>query len=116
MRILIAEDDINQTYYLGKVDYCLLNIDVARTHSILVDGRLVRQYTGAPVIGSGSELDAVIDATRDGQVYVIGSGQDVAEFRRRRLGNGISEALQSERFEVIYEGRDGKTKVWRLRR
>jgi hypothetical protein len=47
---------------------------------------------------------------------VIGSGENFADERRRNRGNGIAEVLESGRLEVVFEGRDGKTRVWRLRR
>jgi hypothetical protein len=115
--ILIAEDSINQTFYLGKVDYRLLSVDVARTHSILVDGVLRGQYTGTPIMGTGEELQAMLDQNDNhGQIYVIGSGEEFLQGRRERpRGRGIYEVLESDKLEVIYEGRDNRTKVWRRR-
>jgi Dolichyl-phosphate-mannose-protein mannosyltransferase len=114
--ILIAEDSIVQTYYLGRVDYRLLNVDVARKHSVVKEGVLRGQYTGTPILGTGREFSVVLDAATTGEVYVIGSGENFADERRRNRGNGIAEVLESGRLEVVFEGRDGKTRVWRLRR
>jgi hypothetical protein len=113
--LLIAEDSIVQTWYLGRVDYRLLDMRVAAEHSVVVDGVVRGQYCGTPVLGSGRELDAVLAAPRSGHVYVIGSGEDFENGRRTTRGNGIQEALDSGRFDVVYRGRDHRTVVWRLR-
>lgn len=110
--ILIAEDSINQTYYLGTLDYRLQAEDVAYRHAVVIEGRLRGNYTGTPYIVNGAELEAVLDAPSSGQVYIIGNGQ--LEMRSPLRGSGIREVLESDRLELIYEGRDeGRTKVWR---
>jgi hypothetical protein len=114
--ILIAEDSINQTYYLGRVDYRLLYEMEAAAHSVLVNGVLRGQYTGTPILGSGAALERVLDTAGDRDTYILGSGENFADGRRGMRGGGIYELLESDRLEVIYEGRDGRTKVWRLRR
>jgi hypothetical protein len=112
--ILIAEDSVAQTFYLGKVDYRLLNWEVARTQSILVDGVLRGRYTGTPIMGTGEELLALLDRTDiKGEIYIIGSGTTTPGSRRR--GNGIEEVLESDKLELIYTGRDGIAHVWRRR-
>jgi hypothetical protein len=113
--VIIAEDSINQTYYLGRVDYRLLNVDVARKHSVVKNGVLRGQYTGTPVIGSGAELMAILDKARGRRVYIIGSGEDFADHRERSRGNGIREVLEGQRLEKIFVGRDGRTVVWTVR-
>ncbi len=115
--ILIAEDSINQTYYLGKVHYRLLNVEVAKNHSFLDQGVLRGDYTGTPIIGTGRELEALLNRADVGNIYIIGSGDNFEYKNRRNRGNGILEVLQSSRLEVIYTGRDGgKTKVWKFRK
>jgi hypothetical protein len=112
--ILIAEDILQQTYYLRNVDYYLREIDRAHAYAVVRDGRLVDQYTGAKVLGTGAELDAVLDASGERDVYVIGSGENFLEGERLFRGRGIAEVLGSERLEVVYTGRDAKTKIWKL--
>jgi hypothetical protein len=114
--ILIAEDSINQTYYLGRVDYRLLSVTIALTHSVVIDGVLRGQYTGTPIMGTGEELLTMLDHYDKGQIYIIGSGESFVGGRRSRpRRDGIYEVLESDRLEVLYIGRDGKTKVWRRR-
>src|SRR5262249_25067220 len=80
--LLIAEDSIVQTWYLGRVDYRLLDIRVAAEHSVVVNGVVRGQYCGTPVLGTGQELTRVLDAPHRGRVYVIGSGEDFENGRR----------------------------------
>jgi hypothetical protein len=49
-----------------------------------------------------------------GAVYVIGSGEDQQDGRRLSRAHGIFEALQRPEFKVVYQGRDGLTKVWKV--
>ncbi len=112
--VLIAEDILQQTYYLGDVDYFLREYDKARKYAVVEEGRAVDQYTGATVIGSGDALREVLEANRGKPVYIIGSAENFEDGRWVRRGWGIGEVLQSELLEVVYTGRDGKTEVWRL--
>jgi hypothetical protein len=114
--IIIAEDCINLTYYLGKVDYRLQNFVTAKSHSVLRNGNLYGQYTGVQVIGSGWQFQDVLNGVSHESVYVISSSQVSAGLQRRNRDNGISEVLESDNLEVIFTGRDGKTTIWRLRR
>jgi hypothetical protein len=113
--ILIAEDSISQTYYLGKVDYRLQSLAVAVKHSMMKNGVLYGHYTGTPVIASGRDFEAILDRGDAGNIYVIGS-QFAEGMLRRNRANGIAEVLESDRLEVIYVGRDHETKVWKRRR
>ena len=113
--IVIAEDSIVQTYYVGKVDYRLQSIEGARNHSVLRDGVLFGQYTGTPVIGSGKDLELVFDRNDGRRVYVISSEQGSDDLQRRNRGSGIAEVLSSDRLDVAYVGRDRRTTVWELR-
>jgi hypothetical protein len=113
--IVIAEDVLQQTYYLGSVDYWLVSKEVARRFVQRVDGRIQDFYTGSGVLGTGRELQAVLDANPDKRIYIIGSGENRADGRRFMRAHGIREVLESDRFEVLYVGRDRVTKVWRAR-
>ena len=114
--IVIAEDSIVQTYYLGKVNYRLQSMEGARNHSVVRDGMLFGQYTDTPVIGSGKDFELVLDRKDGRRVYVISSEQSSDDLVRRNRGNGIAEVLSSGRLDVVYVGRDRKTTVWELRR
>jgi hypothetical protein len=113
--VVLAEDVLQQYYYLdGRVDYWLVAKYVAAKFVRDVEGEPREIYLNVPVMGSGGDLAALLDDPKRGAVYVIGSGEQHAEDGRRFMrGLGIQEILESPRFEVIYEGRDGYTKVWK---
>jgi hypothetical protein len=113
--IVIAEDSISQTYYLGKVDYRLQNFAGAKNHAVLRNGLLYDQYSKALIIGSGRRFEEVLDRAAGADVYVISSAQVSARTQRRNRENGIAEVLESGRLEVVYVGRDRETTVWKLR-
>lgn len=110
--VLIAEDVLQQTYYLGKVDYWLMSRHHARRYVELVDGEIRDFYTGSGVISSARMLEDLLREQRDNRIFVIGSGENQSDKRRGMRGD-MDDVLHSSRFEVIYQGRDGLTKVWR---
>jgi Dolichyl-phosphate-mannose-protein mannosyltransferase len=111
--IVIAEDVLEQTYYLGSVDYWLISRERARRFVERVDGKIRDFYTGTAVIGSGADLDALLRANPGRRIFIIGSGENQEDGRCNMRGLGIAEVLESPRFEVLYTGRDGLTNVWR---
>lgn len=113
--ITLAEDVLQQTYYLGQVDYWLISRKYARRYVTRVDGRIRDFYTGTPVVDSGAALERVLREHAGKRIYVIGSGENRSDGRRLMRGFGIGEVLKSERFEPIFLGRDGFTQVWRAR-
>ena len=110
--IVLAEDVLQQTYYLGGVDYWLISREVARRFVKRVDGKIQDFYTGAGVIGSGKELQQLLAENPGKRIFVIGSGENQEDGRRYMRAFGIFEMLESERFKPVYLGRDGTTKVW----
>lgn len=111
--IVLAEDVLQQTYYLGSVDYWLISRKQARRFVELVDGHIRDFYTGTAVISTGGELDALLRSAANRRVFVIGSGENQEDHRRSMRGPQIDAALHSHQFVEIYTGRDGLTKVWR---
>jgi 4-amino-4-deoxy-L-arabinose transferase-like glycosyltransferase len=112
--ILIAEDVLEQTYYLGRVDYWLISRKQARLYVQRVDGVIRDFYTHTPVIDSGEQLQEVLDTYADRRIFIIGSGENQKDGRREMRGHGISQILtKSDRLEEVYLGSDGTTKVWR---
>jgi hypothetical protein len=111
--IVIAEDSIVLTYYLGRVDYRLQSTAGAKNHSILKNGVLHGQYTNTRVIGSGNELIRILGGHHGRDAYIVSSAQVAEGLVRRNRGEGIAEALASERLKVVYVGRDGETKIWK---
>jgi hypothetical protein len=115
--VLIAEDVLQQTYYMGAVDYWLVNKEVASVYSIVEDDQLYDYYTHTRVIGTGKELEGILDnAVGGGDVYIIGSGENYGNQRKYMRSYGIYDVLRSDCLEEIFVGRDGNTRIWRLRK
>ena len=111
--ILIAEDALMQTYYLGHVDYWLQDKGMAAPYLHELDGRWTDIYTDTPLIGSGRQLERLVAQRDRGAIYVIGSGasQQDADLMQ---GKGIERVLGSPSFHLIYVGRDHLTDVWKV--
>ena len=112
--ILIAEDPLVQTYYLGHIDYWLQDKEEAAPFLRKVDGRWVDEYTGAPLIGSGGQLERLVRSRDRGAIYVIGSGEDASDRATLMRGLGIEQVLESPAFHLVYVGRDHLTDVWKV--
>jgi hypothetical protein len=111
--LVIAEDILQQTYYLGSVDYWLRNYENARKYAVVKNGIVLDQYTSTPIIGSGPELLQILEENASRRVFIIGSGEIYPGNDEWARGRGIREVLELKRFDVVYKGRDGLTKVWR---
>jgi 4-amino-4-deoxy-L-arabinose transferase-like glycosyltransferase len=109
--IVLAEDVLQQTYYLGGVDYWIIGPQVARKFIKRDGNRVVDFYTGTPVIATGAMLDALLQQTEGKRVFVIGSGEDQRAGRLFARGEDLHETIRSPRFKVIYTGRDGLTQI-----
>ncbi|WP_161965754.1 glycosyltransferase family 39 protein [Steroidobacter cummioxidans] len=110
--VIVAEDVLQQTYYLGHVDYWLMGRNHARRYVELKNGRIQDFYTGAGVISSAAMLEDLLRAQRGHRIFVIGSGENQSDKRRGMRGD-MDPVLHSKQFEVVYQGRDGLTQVWR---
>jgi hypothetical protein len=112
--VILAEDVLQQTYYLGKgqVDYWLMSRNHARRYVELVNGQIRDFYTGAGVISDARMLEELLKRERGHRIFVIGSGENQSD-RRQGMRGDMDAVLRSSQFEVIYEGRDGLTQVWR---
>ncbi|MBL8270360.1 ArnT family glycosyltransferase [Steroidobacter sp.] len=110
--VIIAEDVLQQTYYLGRVDYWLMSRNHARRYVELVDGKIRDFYTGAGVVSSAKLLEDLLRQERGQRIFVIGSGENQSDKRKGMRGD-MDAVLHSNQFEVVYEGRDGLTQVWR---
>lgn len=110
--VIIAEDVLQQTYYLGHVDYWLMSRNHARRYVELVNGQIRDFYTGAGVVSSASMLEELLLEERGNRIFVIGSGENQSDKRKGMRGD-MDDVLHSRQFEVVYEGRDGLTQVWR---
>jgi len=79
-----------------------------------VNGRWLDFYTDTPLIGSGVELERLVEKQNRGAIYVIGSGENQEDGRSLMRAFGISEALRSPPFHLVFRGRDGFTLVWKV--
>jgi len=70
-------------------------------------------YTGTPLIGTGVELQKLLEKHNRGDIYLIGSGE-TAESRNYYLGNGIQAVIEAYKPETLFTGVDKKTKVYRF--
>ena len=113
--IIIAEDSIVQTYYLGHVDYRLQSAARAKSHAKYKDGILYDQYTGTPVIVSGQKLRDLLNSSPGARIIIISSTQVSPSLMSRNRGAGISQVLESGLLKVAHVGRDGATTVWEAR-
>ncbi|MET0532795.1 MAG: hypothetical protein ABW171_01105, partial [Steroidobacter sp.] len=111
--VILAEDVLQQTYYLGSgtVDYWLMSRHHARRYVELVDGQIRDFYTGAGVISDATLLQQLLQRERGQRIFVIGSGENQSDHRKGMRGD-MDPVLRSTQFQVVYEGRDGLTKVW----
>lgn len=114
--IVIAEDVLQQTYYLGRVDYWLIGRDTAEKFSIERDGRRVDIYTATPILDSGAALTAQLENRERGAIYIIGSGEQQSNGRAAARTFGIQEALHSDLLSIVHRGRDELTVVWKAPR
>ncbi len=112
--IVLAEDVIEQTYYLGHVDYWLIGSEAAEDYVEDWQGRIVDIYTHTPVIGTGDELQALIEKSERGAKYVIGRGEDQGDGRFYMRGSRIDKMLRSNTFKRVYLGRDGLTEILKI--
>jgi hypothetical protein len=111
--IIVAEDVLQQTYYLGHVDFWLVNKQVGATYLHRVDDRWLDMYTNTPMLGTGEDLKQLLERPDRGAVWVVGSGEDQADGRKFMRAFGIADELRSPQFKVVYRGRDGVTEVWK---
>lgn len=110
--VILAEDVLQQTYYLGQVDYWLMSRTHARRYVERVNGKIRDFYTGAGVISSAQMLQDLLRKERGHRIFVIGSGENQSDHRKGMRGD-MDAVLHSQQFTVVYEGRDGLTQVWR---
>jgi hypothetical protein len=112
--IVLAEDVLAQAYYLDRVDYWLLADSSAADFVERVDGELRDIYTHTRIMGSGAQLQALIDDPDRGTIYIVGSGENQEDGRRHMRGEGIHRLLTEGSLPVAFVGRDGLTRVWKI--
>ena len=108
--IVMAEDVLQQTYYLGKVDYWLRKFT---QYTYLDNDVYLDIYTGTPHAGNAEIFRDILNRSDRGDIIIIGSAETAGDLEYY-VGSEILELLEKIETEVIYEGRDGVTKVLRV--
>lgn len=112
--ILLAEDVLQQTYYLGGVDFWLIGASTADLFSYHLNDVEVDIYTHTPVMTNAQQVHELMARPNRGTIYIIGSGEQHSDGRRHARGESLAKLLGSGELEVVYQGRDDLTKVWRI--
>jgi hypothetical protein len=112
--VILAEDVLEQTYYLGHVDYWLIGPEVAEEFVEDSHGKILDIYTHTPVIDSADGLASLLAKPGRGAIYVIGSGENQDDGRRYMRGMSVDAMLRSGPFKRIYLGRDGLTEILKV--
>ena len=92
--IVLAEDVLQQTYYLGRVDYWLIGRKHAWRYLQQVDGRIQDFYTATAVIDTGEQFRELLDANPQRRIFVIGSGENIARRSSRDARQGDQRAAE----------------------
>lgn len=107
--IVIAEDVLQQTYYLGKVDFWLRKIDRAKFYVKKEGGALYDLYTNTPLIGTAEDLAGLISNYDKGAIYIIGSGETAGN--STYIDEEMLRVINQRQPEIVFRGRDGKTYI-----
>jgi len=110
--VIMAVDVLQQTYYLGKVDYWLRGIHEAGKYVRPKDGQLLDIYTHTPLVGTGEELEKMLSDPARGSVYIIGSSTEL--MHSSALGEEIIAILKQHSSERVFVGRDNRTEIRRF--
>ena len=112
--VVVAEEALMQTYYLGHIDYWFAGPDHAADFVVRVNGRLVDMYTHTPLIDSPTAMQELIDRPDRGTIYLIGSGENQEDGREALRGHELNELLKDPEFKTIYTAPDGVTRIWKI--
>ena len=108
--VILAEDVLQQTFYLGSVDYWLRSNLRALRFVREKDGAFHDIYTDTALIGTADDLEALLRKPERGPVYIMGSGE-TSEDPRFFLGEDIVQTIKRHNPKEIFIGRDGKTRI-----
>jgi len=111
--VVLAEDVLEQTYYLNSVDYWLIGPGVGAQYSRQTADGWRDIYTNTRVISTAEQLRQVIEANSNRRIFIVGSGEEQSDGRRFARGEDLNALLTSNLFAGIYLGRDKLTRVLR---
>ena len=112
--IVVAEEVLMQTYYLGHIDYWLTGQRNASNFLMRHNESLVDIYTNTPVIYTALAFHALMDRQDRGVIYVIGSGEGQEDDRQYLRGFEISQLMREPEFQTVFLTPDGMTRVWKV--
>lgn len=110
--IVIAEDVLQQTYYLGGVDYWLLGQDLSAQFVREKDGAYIDIYTGTSTILNGAAADELFGSKTRPDIYLIGNPENSYGHRADHLTNGLFEAVNRWPHHVVYRSANDSAKIW----
>lgn len=110
--IVIAEDVLQQTYYLGGVDYWLLGQDLSAQFVREKDGEYIDIYTSTPTILNGKKADALFGSKTRPDIYLIGNPENSYGNRADHLTNGLFEAVNRWPHHIVYRSENDSARIW----
>ena len=113
-KIVVAEDVLQQTYYLGAVDYWLLKAEHANQFVRNNKGTLLDIYTGTPTLTNADSLRDLLQSTPRPAIYVVMNPEAQAkDGLSHHLDSDMNEVLSMQNRELVYSGKQGREKIWR---
>lgn len=110
--IVIAEDVLQQTYYLGGVDYWLLGQDLSAQFVRVKDGKYVDIYTSTPTILNGMAANELFGSKTRPDIYLIGNPENSYGNRADHLTNGLFAAVNQWPHHLVYSSENDSAKIW----
>lgn len=109
--IIVAMDVQQQTYYIGRTDYWLMESWNARRFSYFdgVDWRDI--YTSSIVMNSLPNLKDLLESKGDRRLWLITSGELVG-YLKSLFPKGVQEYLYKTNEKLKFSGRDGVTRAY----
>jgi hypothetical protein len=107
--VVIVMDWMQQSYYVGNVDYWIRTGQFERT-TYRDNGTLRDIYNGVPVIRSLHELKSVLNANATRRRWIITSSEGMSKLTK--VSAGIVQFLENSSGEQVYLGRDQRSKVY----
>ncbi len=106
--IVIAIDLYQQAYYVGRVDYRIKGWNAKMD---VEDRGGLNIYTKSKTIHDLSKLLKVLNEA-NGRIWIITENEMLPETRELFVDKAIEKFLEANNLNVVYRGRDRKTKVY----
>lgn len=109
--LVVAMDVQQQKYYVGRVDYWLMETSNAERFSYAEGGGRRDIYTGSRVLQSLSELQVLLEGRQNRRVWVITSAE-LTEKLEKAVPSGVQNYLEKQHDRLVFVGRDSMTRVY----